>query len=362
MQRLKRIVVKIGSNVLARADGSLDTGTMSSLVDQIVLLRERGLDVILISSGAVASGRGECDGRRLKKMDSVEQRQLFSAIGQVRLINEYSELFGRHGVLIGQILTTKESFGTRRHYLNQKQCMEVMLENGVVPVINENDTISVTELMFTDNDELSALVATMMDAGILVILSNIDGIYDGDPNEGECNIIRNVEIGKDLSDYIHAGKSNFGRGGMLTKCRIAQKVAKEGIKVIIANGRRKDILPSLLFSPESVDFTQFIPVRETASGIKRWIAHSSGFTKGKIYLNGRAVEALLGKRAVSVLPVGVIKIEGEFEKDDLVSIADAEGSVLGIGKSAYSSKNALQVLGKHGCRPIVHYDYLYLEY
>ena len=170
-QTFNRIAVKIGSNVLTRADGTLDVTRMSALVDQVVTLHKAGIKIILISSGAVASGRSEL--MPAKKLDSVDQRQLFSAIGQVKLINRYYELFREYGITVGQVLTMKESFGTRRHYLNQKNCMNVMLENDVLPIVNENDTISVTELMFTDNDELSGLIATMMDAQALIILSNI---------------------------------------------------------------------------------------------------------------------------------------------------------------------------------------------
>ena len=176
-QQYKRIAVKIGSNVLTRKDGSLDVTRMSALVDQIAELRENGIEVILISSGAVASGRGELREAGSRKMDSVDQRQLFSAVGQAKLINRYYELFREHRLPVGQVLTMKESFSTRRHYLNQRNCMMVMLENGVIPIVNENDTVSVTELMFTDNDELSGLIATMMDVQALIILSNVDGIY-----------------------------------------------------------------------------------------------------------------------------------------------------------------------------------------
>ena len=173
-QEFTRIAVKVGSNVLARRDGTLDVTRMSALVDQIAELNKSGVEIILISSGAVASGRSEIHPQ--KKLDSVDQRQLFSAVGQAKLINRYYELFREHGIAVGQVLTTKENFSTRRHYLNQKNCMTVMLENGVIPIVNENDTISVSELMFTDNDELSGLIASMMDAQALIILSNIDGI------------------------------------------------------------------------------------------------------------------------------------------------------------------------------------------
>ena len=214
-----------------------------------------------------------------KKLDSVDQRQLFSAVGQAKLINRYYELFREHGIPVGQVLTMKENFSTRRHYLNQKNCMTVMLENGVIPIVNENDTISVSELMFTDNDELSA-DSSMMDAQALIILSNIDGIYNGSPADPESQVIREIEQGKDLSSYIQTSKSSFGRGGMLTKTNIARKVADEGITVIIANGKRDNILVKIM-NNEELNYTRFIPSPEPVSSIKKWIAHSEGFAKGE---------------------------------------------------------------------------------
>ena len=217
---MKRIAVKIGSNVLTRKDGTLDITRMSALVDQVAELHHAGMEIVLISSGAVASGRSEV--KVGKKLDSVSARQLYSAVGQAKLINRYYELFREHGLMCGQVLTTKENFGSRTHYLNQKHCMEVMLEHGVIPIVNENDTISVTELMFTDNDELSGLIATMMGMDALIILSNIDGIYNGNPADYASQVIPVVERGKtDLASYVQTGRSSFGRGGMLTKCHIA---------------------------------------------------------------------------------------------------------------------------------------------
>ena len=353
------LVVKIGSNVLTRKDGTLDVTRMSALVDQVAELRRNGREVILVSSGAVASGRSEI--KASKKLDSVDQRQLFSAVGQAKLINRYYELFREHHIAVGQVLTMKESFSTRRHYLNQRNCMMVMLENGVIPIVNENDTISVTELMFTDNDELSGLIATMMGAEALVILSNIDGIYNGSPRDPKSKVIRVIEPGLDVSDYVQTEKSGFGRGGMITKTSIASRVAAEGIPVVIANGKRDNILLDLVNKPEETPHTLFVANGEGVSSVKKWIAHSAGFAKGRIIVNDEAVKTLRGKKATSLLPVGVTAIEGEFEKDDIVKIIDAKGREIGIGRSAYGSDEAAKVVGQHGQRPLVHYDYLYIE-
>ena len=361
MKKYRRITVKIGSNVLNRKDGSLDVTRMSALVDQVAELSRAGIEVILVSSGAVASGRSELKELARRKMDSVDQRQLFSAVGQAKLINRYYELFRDHNLAVGQVLTMKENFATRRHYLNQRNCMMVMIENNVIPIVNENDTVSVTELMFTDNDELSGLIATMMDSQALVILSNVDGIYNGAPGSPGVEVIREVSPDENLEDYISTEKSGFGRGGMITKCGIARKVADEGVEVIIANGKRDNILTDLILGDSDVPSTRFAPRTQTASSMKRWIAHSSGFTKGRIHLNERAVNAICGDRAVSVLPVGITSVEGEFEKDDLIGIVAPDGTVLGVGRSAYSSEQAREMAGLHGHKPIIHYDYLYLE-
>ena len=240
--------------------------------------------------------------------------------------------------------------------------MEVMLENKEIPIVNENDTISVTELMFTDNDELSGLIATMMGMDALVILSNIDGIYNGNPSDPDSSVIREIECGKtDLSEYVQTSKSSFGRGGMLTKCHIAQKVADEGIAVIIANGKKDNILPMLLAVDSDTVCTRFIPASKPVSSVKKWIAHSEGFAKGEIHINKGAEEALTAPKATSVLLVGVTRIEGDFEKDDIVKIMNEEGVQIGVGCTAYDSEEARKQIGQRDLKPLIHYDYLYLD-
>ncbi|MBQ6203809.1 MAG: glutamate 5-kinase [Prevotella sp.] len=252
---MKRIVVKVGSNVLTRKDGKLDMTRVSALVDQIAELRKNGKEVILVSSGAMASGRGEL--KVDHDLDSVEQRQLFSALGQAKLIGLYYDLFREYGMHVGQVLTMKENFQPGEQYENQKACMTVMLENDVIPIVNENDTVSVTELMFTDNDELSGLIAQMMKADTLILLSNIDGIYTGNPDDSTSRLINRVEPGTDLSQYIQPEKSAFGRGGMHSKYTTASKIQQAGIRVIIANGERDDILIDLTERAETTPHTEF---------------------------------------------------------------------------------------------------------
>ena len=351
-----RLVIKVGSNVLTRDDGTLDVTRVSSLVDQIVRLRGSGYEVILVSSGAVACGRsilGVEEG-----LDSVEQRQVYSAVGQVRLMDLYNTLFGNYGIHVGQVLTMKENFTPGKEYSNQKGCMEAMLRSGVIPIVNENDTVSITELMFTDNDELSGLIASMLNADTLVILSNVDGIYK-DINTKE--VLPEVHAEDSLENYVQQTKSSFGRGGMLTKCNIAAKVASEGIRVLIANGRRDHILVDLFQQPDKVLHTTFCPAENAVSNIKKWIAHSTGFTKGSVWMNDKAIQTIQGPRATSVLLVGATKLEGDFLEGDIIHIKDTQGNIIGMGCSSYDRQDAENHLGEHGLRPLIHYDFLYLE-
>ena len=264
----QRIAIKIGSNVLTRTDGTLDVTRMSALVDQIAELYKAGTEIIVVSSGAVASGKSMITPSHT--LSDVDQRQLFSAIGQAKLINRYYELFREHGIPVGQVLTVKENFSSPSHYQTQQNCMSVMLENGVIPIVNENDTISLSELMFTDNDELSGQIATMMEVQALVILSNIDGIYNGDPAEPDTHILRVIRPEDDLSAYIRPSKSSHGRGGMQTKATIARKIAAQGITVYIANGKRNDILTDLMARPDTTPCTYFPPADPAVKAALPW--------------------------------------------------------------------------------------------
>lgn len=355
----ERIAIKIGSNVLTREDGTLDITRMSALVDQIATLHRDDIDIILISSGAVASGRSELKMGH-NKLDTVSARQLYSAVGQVKLINRYYDFFRNQEIVCGQILATKDDFSTRTHYLNQRNCMKIMLENNVIPIVNENDTISVNELMFTDNDELSGLVSAMMNCEKLIILSNIDGIYDGNPKDEGTQVLRNIQIDDNIEQYIQSSKSSAGRGGMQTKYNIAHKVAEEGIEVIIANGKKDNILVDLLREEDTL-CTRFVPTPKVISSVKKWLAHSEDFSKGEIHINDGLMDAIEKNKAISILPIGVTKIVGNFEIDDIVKIIDSNGQQIGIGRTAYDNIEAEKILGKNNQKPIIHYDYLYID-
>ena len=355
----KRITLKVGSNVLTLPDGNPNEKLIAGLVEQVVNLKRKGVEVLLISSGAVASGRkviGEP-----KHCDAVSCRQLWAAVGQVRLIQLYSDLFGRHEVVCSQVLATKEDFRDRRHFLNMRNCLETLLKNNVVPVINENDVVSITELMFTDNDELSGLITDMMNSDALIILSNIDGIYDGLPSDPASTVIPVIEPGNmSASRFIAPTKSNFGRGGMLTKFSIAKKVALAGTPVHIANGSTDNILLDIIDEKKDTVQTLFAPGRKTTT-FKKWLAHSDSVAKGSVHINAGAAARLVDHHAASLLPVGVTLVEGEFVKGDVIQIVDHLGNIIGLGRSEYNSETARNKTGERNARPVIHYDYLYLK-
>ncbi|PPK88130.1 glutamate 5-kinase [Neolewinella xylanilytica] len=240
----QRLVIKVGTNVLTRADGRLDITSISNLVDQIADLKQRGVELVLVSSGAVGAGKELLPGRA--NDEAVAQRQVYSAIGQVRLMELYRNLFAGHRLLCAQVLATKGDFRDDLHYDNMLNCFRALLQDEIVPVVNENDVVAVTELMFTDNDELAGLVARMVSADALVILSSVEGLYDGPPDRHESRLIPRVAAhDTGVDGVVQARRTSGGRGGMATKLRIARETATGGIPVLIGNGRRPNILSHL---------------------------------------------------------------------------------------------------------------------
>jgi glutamate 5-kinase len=351
----KRLVIKIGSNVLTGPDGLPDRLRMERLVEEIASLKKEGREVVVVSSGAVASGRSLV--AIPEKADEVAARQLLASVGQVELIRRYADLFRGFDLVVSQVLVTKEDFRDKTHYRNMLSCLEILLSEQIIPVVNENDVISVSELMFTDNDELAGLIASMIRADALIILSNVDGLYTGDPRDPSSVLIEEVAPSlADLSGYISTSKSNFGRGGMLTKSHMARKTARLGISVHIANGKRDHILSGVLSG--TVAHTRFVALKKP-SGQKRWIAHASA--KGRVHVNDGARAALLGSKASSLLPVGITRITGDFNKNDVVQIVDAQDRLIGLGMARYNSETARGLIGKHNEPALVHYDYLYIQ-
>jgi glutamate 5-kinase len=349
----RNIVIKVGTHVVTE-DGQIHIPSLSQLCQDIAELRARDLSVVLVSSGAVAAGLGVLD--RSIHADEVERRQVCSAVGQIRLMQTYRELLDAHGLTCAQVLATRSDFRDRDHYLNMQRCLEALMGQGVVPIVNENDVVSVTELMFTDNDELAGLLAAMLGADALFLLSNVDGVFT-DPDLVE--IIETWSEDRAPPASAPAPKSTFGRGGIHTKIRVARRCAGLGVETWVANGRKPGIVQQLL---DGVGRGTRFPADRAASPVKRWVATARGHEKGRIVINGGAVSALRdNQRLTSLLPVGVAAVEGEFEGGDIVRIESEAGELVGWGRTRLSSVSAREVIGARGEKALVHYDYLYIE-
>ncbi|WP_026951246.1 glutamate 5-kinase [Algoriphagus mannitolivorans] len=356
MKESKVIVIKIGSNVLTQANGLPDLDRMSHLVSQIQELISAGKKVVLVSSGAVAFGRQTI--ALPEKLNPVFKKQIWASTGQIRLINQYQDFFGKLNQPIAQILVTKEDFRDRKHFLNMKNCLEALLQQGILPIVNENDTVTITELMFTDNDELASLTAAMINADTLMLLTNVDGIFTGNPENPDSELIEKIASSMpEVSNYISATKSSFGRGGMLTKYAMAKKSADLGIQVLIANGKKDGVLSE--FAAKKLRCTWFEP-KKVKQAPKKWLAHGAHYYKGEITINDGAKASLTSSVIRSLLPIGITQIEGEFTKGDILLIRDEKGNKIGIGRAEYTSKLALERIGQKNQKALIHYDYLYL--
>jgi glutamate 5-kinase len=355
----RRIVVKIGSQVLCDAGGALNREVMESLAGQVGGLVSGGHQLLLVSSGAVAAGSGVAGSRLARIADPVARKQVLAATGQVRLMESWRALFERQGLPVAQILTSKSDFQTRRHYLNMRGCIEALLTAGIVPIINENDVVAITELMFTDNDELAGLLAGMVNADLLCLLSTVPGVFDGNPDDPGTHCIETWDDSvHQVEDIVQRGTSALGRGGMHSKLAMALKAAKLGTEVVIADGADPGVLVKVV-SAQSAG-TRF-PAQGEASSAKRWLASADGHATGWVTVNAGAETALLDRsRLTSLLPVGIASIEGRFDSGDVIQIRNAAGKVLGCGRARYGHEEARQLLGKRGQKPLVHYDYLYL--
>jgi glutamate 5-kinase len=354
----KRIVVKIGSQVLCDPGGALNRDVLSSLVRQLGALSTEGWQVLLVTSGAVAAGKSLADERIQAISDPVARKQVMAATGQVQLMETYRELFQRHGLPVAQVLTSKSDFQTRRHYLNMRGCIEALLSAGVVPIVNENDVVAVTELMFTDNDELAGLLAGMVKADLLCLLSTVPGVYDGDPDDPATHCIDCWDDQlHQIEDIVARGTSSLGRGGMHSKLAIARKAAKLGTEVVIADGADPEIMSRILSGEAGTRF----PALGEASPAKRWLASADGHATGSVTVNAGAESALTdSNRLASLLPVGIEAVDGRFSRGDVIQILNPGGRVLGCGQARYDHREAGRLMGQRGQKPLIHYDYLYL--
>lgn len=335
------VVIKVGTNVLTAEDGTLDPARLQALSDQIHRIRQSGRQVALVSSGAIGAGVG-----RLalgKRPADLRHLQACAAIGQSFLMRAYQECFDRHGINTAQILLTAGDFDHRTRYLNARNTILTLFEWQVLPIINENDTVSIAEIKFGDNDHLAAMVTNLLQAPLLILLTVVDGLYSSDPRvDPSAEKVANVSsIDVSVMEMAGTSSSTLGTGGMRSKLRAARLATAAGESVIMANGSKTGILDEI-FAAKPVG-TLFLPKGGSLPAWKRWV----GFTarpKGKIVVNQGAKNALCDQ-GKSLLPVGVIEIQGAFHKGDVVAMCDIAGAEFARGLTNYSSDDAQQILG-----------------
>ncbi|MBF8278501.1 MAG: proB [Candidatus Brocadiaceae bacterium] len=342
LSKVKKIVVKIGTGVLTTEDGYLDKTQIKGLAEQVSGLKRMGYDVAVVSSGAIGSGMGELG--IVKRPSTLPELQAVAAIGQSKLISMYDECFKTYGYHAAQILLTREDFEDRQRYLNTCNTIHTLFQLNSIPVINENDTISVDEIRFGDNDALSALVTNLLNAELLIILSSVDGLYDKCPTaKGKASVIPLVEnVSDEVRGLAFNLKTQRGVGGMQTKLEAVSTVTNAGESVIIANGRTSGILKRVV-EGDNVG-TLFLPKEEKLTSRKRWIAYTIK-PKGKISIDDGAIHALKDK-GKSLLASGIASVEGSFHKGDIISICSkGAGESIGRGLTNYSSEEIEKIKG-----------------
>ena len=355
------LVIKIGTAALGAADGMPDAKLLGGLVAELVALKQAGHQVILVSSGAVGTGRALVKKQTaLQHCDPVAERQILASLGQARLMSLYQELLTPHGLLASQVLLTKQDFRTRAHHKHMEHLFQALRQQPrILPIVNENDSVTVDELMFTDNDELAGLLAAMMNADRLIILSHIAGVYDRPPDEDDAAIIPLIDFVKKTGiPSATRGKSQSGRGGMVSKLGMARKLAGLGIQTHVAAAREEKVISRLL-KGQALG-TTVMPSPGKRNAVKRWLA--SEVQKARVRITANVCLAEIIKKpdvALSILPVGLTKISGDFDKGDLVQIVDEKGQALALGVARYDAATLRPALGKQNQPVFIHYDQLH---
>ena len=352
----RRIVVKLGSNVITAKNG-LNLDVIDAISNQINVLMNKGIEVILVSSGAMAAGMRKMEIAR--RPDEIPKRQAISAIGQSGVMNAYEKSFAAYGKKIAQILLTGDDLNNRKRYLNARNTLHTLMDWKVVPIINENDTIMVEEIKLGDNDNLAAMITLLMDADFLFILTDIDGLYDKDPRQfPDAKLIPKVrQIKKEMEDFASHIPGTLGTGGMLSKIQAAQKVTSAGIPMVIARGDNEDTLLRM-FDGQTFG-TYFVPKEGKMASRKCWIAHTLA-PKGSIVIDDGAVRAVR-QNGKSLLPIGVVAVEGNFEEGAAVDFKTSDNEVIGVGLVNYRSSDinlikGLKTFQIKACLGGKHYD------
>lgn len=336
----RRLVVKVGSSLVTNDGQGLDRPALERWAQQIAALRKEGREVVLVSSGAIAEGMQRLGWKR--RPHALHQLQAAAAVGQMGLIQVYESCFGKHGLLTSQILLTHEDLADRKRYLNARSTLRTLLELGVIPVINENDTVAIDEIRFGDNDTLAALVTNLIEADGLIILTDQSGLFDRDPRKSsDAALITAGHAGDPALEAMAGGSgSAIGRGGMLTKVLAAARAARSGAHTVIASGREPDVLLRLA-SGEAIG-TQLTAPRATLAARKQWLADHLQ-VRGRLTLDAGAVSAVknAGK---SLLPIGVLQSSGEFERGEVVSCLDESEHEIARGLVNYSGAETRRIL------------------
>ena len=353
-----RIVAKFGTSLLTGGSDRLDGDIMSRLVAQVAQLHQQGLEMLVVSSGAIASGRHKLG--LTKELRGIPFKQVLASVGQNRLMQAYEQLFSQYDITVAQALLTKADLSDRAGYLNARNTLLALLELGVLCIVNENDVVAVDEIQeakFGDNDNLSAMVANLVDADLLLILTDTAGLYTADPhrNSDACLISQVERIDSEIERLAADIPSGLGTGGMITKIEAAKLATASGVTVVIADGREPGIILRLA-AGEALG-TRFLPVTSKLESRKRWML-SGLSTKGKLVVDSGAAVALK-KQKRSLLAAGIRQVEGDFQRGDIVNIYDSEGSRLGCGITNYSSSDISIIKGAHSRKiaTLLGYDY-----
>lgn len=340
LKDVKKVLIKIGSAVLT-GDNGLDLNIIEELVDEIVDLKKRGYHIVIVTSGAIASGKHRMG--ISGPLKSMPQKQAAAAIGQGRLMRVYSNAFGKHGIYVAQILLTMSDLTDRKRFLNIRNTLTTLMEWGVIPIINENDTVAVDEIKFGDNDHLAAMIANITEAHLLINLTNTDGLYDRNPNRSKKAKV--IPIVHEISEVIEQAAtdetSDVGSGGMKSKVLAAKKVTAFGIPYMIAAGKEKGILRDLCAGKDRG--TLFLPMKDHLNSRKYWIAFTLR-SRGKLTIDDGARHALI-EEGKSLLPSGIIDVEGDFHVGDPVLCLDGGGKILAKGLTNYGAEEVRKIMG-----------------
>lgn len=358
MEPYRRIVIKIGSSSLTNSDKLLDAAKLKALAHAVAELFKKGWQPILVSSGAVAAGLGHLGWNRTNL--TMPERQAAASVGQGLLMEKYNELFQAQGLKVGQILLTRADFADRRRYLNARNTLNVLLNGQVLPIVNENDTVTFAEIRFGDNDTLSALVAGLVEADLLILLTDIDGLYSGDPRKDpNAKLIPVVQqIDENIIKLAGDSGSAVGTGGMRTKLTAARIAARSGVRTVVASAQEPHILLDIA-AGERLG-TSILPSDHTLRSRKQWIAYGS-IARGMLTIDKGAVKALT-ERHKSLLAVGVTSISGNFQAGSVVSIVDEQGSELAKGITNLSSEDLrLAIKDCHHGLEVINRDWLVCE-